>query len=93
MQSLSVQPVDEVGFTLYFYAFTDEQSPAADLQAVENRSWPYQRPFNIMKVQHLHGDVTVDRVPVGGAGYGCFMVSAVDVLSDNLLGLVTSNTI
>lgn len=93
MQSLSVQPVDEVGFTLYFYAFTDEQPPVADLQAVVNRSWTYQRPFNILKVQHLHGDVTVDRVPVRGAGYVGFMVSGVNVLSDNLLGLVASNTI
>ena len=38
MVPLSIQPVEDYGFTLYFFAFTDELPPSSDLQAIENLS-------------------------------------------------------
>lgn len=52
---LSVQPVDAFGFTLYFYAFTDETPPNGnDLAAIENRTWVYRRPYSVLELQHVH---------------------------------------
>ena len=53
MKPLSVQPVEPYGFTLYFYAFTDETPPDADLKAIENRTWVYQRPYTVLELQHV----------------------------------------
>ncbi|WP_166416085.1 VOC family protein [Cochlodiniinecator piscidefendens] len=53
---MSVQPVSEYGFTLYFYAWTDEKPPNPDLYAVENREWLWARPYTILELQHLEGD-------------------------------------
>jgi catechol 2,3-dioxygenase-like lactoylglutathione lyase family enzyme len=54
MRLLSVQPVTPMGFTLYFLAFTDEQPPNPDIEAVENRSWLWRRPYTQLEIQHLH---------------------------------------
>jgi catechol 2,3-dioxygenase-like lactoylglutathione lyase family enzyme len=54
MRLLSIQPVDMYGFTLYFLAFTDERSPNAGLEAVENREWLWRRPYSTLELQHLH---------------------------------------
>lgn len=51
---LSVQPVCPFGFTLYFYAFTDETPPNSDdLTAIENRAWVYRRPYSVLELQHV----------------------------------------
>lgn len=55
MKPLSIQPVDPYGFTLYFYAFTDETPPNSYLKAIENRTWVYQRPYTVLEIQHVHG--------------------------------------
>ncbi len=55
MRQLSRQPVEPFGFTLYFLAYTDETPPNADLEAVENREWLWQRPYGVLELQHLHG--------------------------------------
>ncbi|MEM7259786.1 MAG: VOC family protein [Pseudomonadota bacterium] len=54
MTPLSIQRVDNYGFTLHFYAFTDESPPDADLESVANREWLYQRPYTVLELQHLH---------------------------------------
>ncbi len=54
MKPLSVQPVENKGFTLYFYAFTRDTPPSDDLQALENRTWLYQRRYSVLEIQHVH---------------------------------------
>lgn len=55
MKLLSIQPVEDYGFTLYFLAFTDENPPIGDLAAVENREWLWKRPYTTLELQHVHG--------------------------------------
>lgn len=52
MTLLSVQPVTDYGFTLYFLAFTEEHPPNAELEAVDNREWLWQRPYTTLEFQH-----------------------------------------
>ncbi len=54
MTPLSVQPVESHGFTLHFFAFTSDKPPSTNLQAVENRTWLYQRPYTVLELQCLH---------------------------------------
>ncbi len=54
MRLLSVQPLPQFGFTLYFLAFTDESPPLAPLEAVANREWLWRRPYTTLELQHLH---------------------------------------
>lgn len=75
MTPLSVQPVEPYGFTLYFYAFTDDEPPNADLLAVENRTWVYQRPYTVLEVQHVSGVGRMKRSQIHEAGYAGTLVS------------------
>ncbi|MEM8776150.1 MAG: VOC family protein [Pseudomonadota bacterium] len=71
MTALSVQSVADYGFTLYFYAFTNEQPPVADLTSVANREWLYQRPYTALEVQHVHaleGTLTPSEADAGYVG-------------------------
>ena len=69
MRKLSVQPLTDYGFTLHFYAFTEETPPEADLEAVANRTWVYQRPYTVLEIQHVAA-LDGERVPgAGDAGY------------------------
>ncbi|WP_018691695.1 VOC family protein [Algicola sagamiensis] len=54
MTPLSIQPVNEYGFTLHFFAFTDDLPPSHDLAAVDNREWLYQRPYTVLEIQEVH---------------------------------------
>ena len=69
MAALSVQSVDEFGFTLYFFAFTHDRPPNPDLTAVENREWLYQRPYTVLEIQEVKGADISPLGPVGSAGY------------------------
>ncbi|MEO1161218.1 MAG: VOC family protein, partial [Pseudomonadota bacterium] len=53
MRLLSKQVVAGRDFTLYFLAFTDEDPPVDDIEAVENRPWLWQRPYTTLELQHL----------------------------------------
>ncbi len=53
MKLLSIQPVTEFGFDLYFLGFTEDIPPNADLKAVENRPWLWQRPYTTLEIQHI----------------------------------------
>lgn len=55
MKLLSIQPVKRYNFTLYFLAYTEETPPNADLEAVENREWLWQRPYTTLELQHRWG--------------------------------------
>ena len=51
MTLLSIQPVPDFGFTLYFYARSDETPPEPDLTAVANREWLWRRLYTLVEVQ------------------------------------------
>lgn len=69
MSLLSIQPVERNGFTLYFFAFTNEQQPSSNLTAIENRTWVYQRPYTVLEVQHLHDAERVLEISGSQSGY------------------------
>lgn len=73
MRLLSVQPVElpELEFTLYFYAWSRDVLPEADLEAVQNREWLWARPYTLLEIQHLQTP-PVDQVQhrrEGAAGF------------------------
>lgn len=56
LRLLSIQPVPEHGFCLYFYSADDETPPHADLQSVDNREWLWARPYALLELQHVFDD-------------------------------------
>ena len=75
MTPLSVQPVEPHGFTLYFYAFTEEVPPDPDLEAIGNRTWVYRRPYSVLEIQHLHALDAETSPSENAAGYVGITVS------------------
>ncbi len=62
MKLLSVQPVTEYGFDLFFLAHTEEVPPDPNLKAVSNRPWLWQRPYTTLEIQHyLDGSVELTK--------------------------------
>ncbi|MDG2483157.1 MAG: VOC family protein [Alphaproteobacteria bacterium] len=53
MRLMSVQPVHEYAFCLYFYCWSDEPLPDPDLASVANRAWLWARPYAFIELQHL----------------------------------------
>ena len=65
MDYLSRQKVDPYGFTLFFLGYCDdgETLPNAEVDAVENREWLWQRGYTTLELQHRWKN-TVDRYRV-----------------------------
>lgn len=78
MTPLYVQQVAGFGFTLHFYAFTDEHPPNPDLTAVENREWLYQRPYTLLEIQEMEGASRMHPTPGGVAGYAGAKLASMD---------------
>ena len=80
MRLLSRQTVAPYRFTLYFLAFTEETPPLADIDAVENREWLWQRPYTVLELQHRWGSEEGDfRYRVGDdTGFNSFSIAAAD---------------
>ena len=79
MRLMSVQPVPERGFTLYFYAWSDEPLPNPGLEAVENREWLWARPYTLLELQHWHEtDGPMARPQSGQAGFAGFAYGRCD---------------
>ncbi len=73
MRLMSVQPVPERDFTLYFYAWSDEPLPDPDLEAVENREWLWARPYTLLELQHWQSGLERARKPgPDEAGFAAF---------------------
>ncbi len=68
MRLMSVQPIPSHGFTLYFYAMTDDIPPAPDLTAVANREWLWRRPYTLVEVQVYDDGRAIQPVDDGMAG-------------------------
>lgn len=75
MTPLAIMPVPVANFVLYFYAFTKERPPTADLYAVENRTWIYQRPYTVLEVVHLPRSCPMEKTPAEEAGYAGLTLS------------------
>lgn len=86
MTLLSVQPVSDYGFTLYFLAFTDESPPCDDLGAIGNREWLWRRPYTTIELQHF-GDVAADfSLPEAGAsGFAGLVIKGADAKAGMLV--------
>ena len=69
MKALSVQRVEALGFTLYFYADTADKPPNPQLEAIENRTWVYTRPYTVLEVQHVASLVCETAPCDAAAGY------------------------
>ncbi|MGI9462984.1 MAG: VOC family protein [Aestuariivirgaceae bacterium] len=69
MRLMSIQPVRDLGFTLYFYAWSDEVLPNEDLEAVENREWLWLRPYTLLELQHLESSDQIKAPDVRAAGF------------------------
>lgn len=54
MKLLSRQFIEQHDFTLYFLAFTQENPPVDDIDAVSNRLWLWQRPYPVLELQFFH---------------------------------------
>ena len=51
MKLLSVMPIPQLGFTLYFLGYSDEDPPnTSDLSAYENREWTWQRKITTLEL-------------------------------------------
>lgn len=74
LRPYSVQPVTPYGFTLYFYGSPDHTPPSADLNAIENRPWTYQRRETVLELQH-RADGQVAGTVADDAGYAGLQVT------------------
>merc|ERR1719458_1304561 len=51
MRLLSVMPIPQLGFTLFFLGYSDEEPPNTnDLTAFENREWTWQRKITTLEL-------------------------------------------
>jgi catechol 2,3-dioxygenase-like lactoylglutathione lyase family enzyme len=77
MRLMSVQPVDDYHFCLYFYGWSDEALPNPDVTSVANREWLWARPYTLIELQHLQAteDDICHRQPneagLNGVTYRC----------------------
>lgn len=53
MRLLSVQPVNDMSFCLYFYSWSNEALPDPALHSVANREWLWRRRYLLVELQHL----------------------------------------
>jgi catechol 2,3-dioxygenase-like lactoylglutathione lyase family enzyme len=79
MRLMSVQPVHEYAFCLYFFCWSDEALPDPDLTAVANREWLWARPYAFIELQHLElPDKKLRKVGKRSAGFDGFAYDGPD---------------
>lgn len=75
LRLISVQPVSEYGFCLYFFSGNDELPPDPDLQSVANRQWLWERQYALLELQHVFdGQITPPARGADQAGFSGFAV-------------------
>ena len=88
MRLMSIQPVPERGFTLYFYGWSDEPLPNVNLEAVENREWLWARPYTLLELQHWEFGVdNLSKPNDSDAGFAGFAYQGGDDPSPTYLSL------
>ena len=56
MKLLSIQELPQYGFTLYFFAWTNENPPISDVKdSTVNREWLWRRPYTTLEIRHFSG--------------------------------------
>jgi catechol-2,3-dioxygenase len=84
MRLMSVQMVGDYNFCLYFYTWSDEALPHADVESVANREWLWARPYPFIELQHLLSPGAVihrnTRAEAGFEGVHCKQGSGAEVL-------------
>ena len=63
LELLSIQPVPQHKFCLYFLAGMSETPPNSDLESIENREWLWARPYAVLELQHLLNRSLIVRDP------------------------------
>jgi len=67
---MSVQPVTDYNFCLYFYSWSNETPPKADLKSVANREWLWARSYTLIELQHLQlPDASINNAGIAEAGF------------------------
>lgn len=70
LRLLSIQKVEDFGFTLYFLAATQDAPPHPDLNDVRNRPWLWQRPYPVLELQYITSKEAKITLPSqSGAGF------------------------
>lgn len=70
MRLISVQPVTDLNFCLYFFAWDRAPLPTPELDAVENREWLWARPYTLIELQHvMSADAAVAPPDETGPGF------------------------
>lgn len=69
LRLMSVQPVPEYGFSLYFFSWNNESLPHPDLQAIENREWLWARPYPLLELQYFHAAKAIRKPDLNAAGF------------------------
>lgn len=73
MRLMSVQPVSDYWFCLYFYTWSDEDLPETELESVKNREWLWARPYTFIELQHLQArDATIGKSSPDASGFDGF---------------------
>lgn len=73
MRLMSVQPVPEHGFCLYFFAWSEEPLPDPDPKGLANREWLWGRPYTLIELQHLFSDgCMIAKTSTSDAGFDGF---------------------
>lgn len=53
MELFSKMKVHQRGFELYFLGYSQETLPNKDIEAIENRTWLWQRDFTMIELQYI----------------------------------------
>ena len=72
---MSVQPVADFGFTLYFFGPGQDSLPADDLTSVASREWLWQRPYTLLELQHLEQKTELTQAEADEAGFIGFEIT------------------
>ncbi len=63
MRLMSIQPVPEREFTLYFFAWSEDELPCPDLKDPRNREWLWARPYALLELKHMQASAEKTRWP------------------------------
>jgi catechol 2,3-dioxygenase-like lactoylglutathione lyase family enzyme len=96
MTLLSVQPVKEYGFCLYYLTYTSDKPPnASDLEAVENREWLWKQPYCTVEIQHVEKREIqpYEDLQPGEKGWAGMRISATKEEARQIFGQETSTVL
>ena len=73
------QPANKLPFTLYFFAYTNDDPPSKELSGIDNREWLYKKGYCQIEIQHRHtlpkdfkyyvSDDNLENIKIGHLGF------------------------